>query len=215
MAIGRDDAAMPTEFLQQPGQRDDTEPTAGVILLAAGFSRRFGGVKLNALLPSGLSVFAQTFARIRAATPHLLIVTREALLEDILAAGAPREQIVLCNDAHKGMGHTLACGIAHVPRWHAALVCLADMPFVETSTYSLLLNALHKNALLVPEYKEQRGNPVGFGARWFPALATATGDTGGRELMKAHPEAIERIAVDDPAIHWDVDVPGDLEQHGD
>lgn len=68
------------------------------------------------------------------------------------------------------MGHTLVCGIQGIPDWSAALVCLADMPFIETATYTQLLNYLNEDSIVVPEYREQRGNPVGFGRRWFCPL---------------------------------------------
>lgn len=204
---------MATEPLQQkPGQQDDT-PNVGVILLAAGFSRRFGSIKLNALLPNGNTLAAQTLARIHAATDQILVVTRPELLTNLLDAGAPQNMTVLCTDAEQGMGHTLACGMRHLPpHWDAVLVCLADMPFVASSTYTQLLNAPHKDTIVVPEYQGKRGNPVGFGSRWFDMLAQATGDSGGREVMKAHPECVVKVAVNDPAIHVDVDVPGDLQR---
>ena len=205
---------MTTEPLQQkPGQQDDTF-TTGVILLAAGFSRRFGSSKLKARLPNGKTVFQQTLERIRGATDNILIVTRDELLDDLLQAGTPLAQTAVCPDAELGMGHTLACGIRHMPaHWDAVLVCLADMPFVETSTYATLLGALRPDVIVVPEHQGKRGNPVGFGGKWFTTLAQASGDSGGREVMKGNPDAILRVPVEDPAVHLDVDVPGDLGQH--
>lgn len=203
---------MPTEVLQQPGQQDDTK--RGVILLAAGFSRRFGGIKLNALLPNGNTVFGQTYARIKAATDNILVVTRPELLNILLAAGSPKDNTVLCPDADKGMGHTLACGIRSIPDWSGALVCLADMPFIETATYTQLLNALSEDAIVVPEFQGQRGNPVGFGSKWFELLAAATGDVGARGVMKDNAQAMVRVVVDDEGVCRDVDVPGDLGLEG-
>jgi len=201
---------MPTEFLQQPGQQDGTASNRGVILLAAGFSRRFGAIKLNALLPNDNTVFGQTYARIKAATDNILVVTRPELLNILLAAGSPKDNTVLCHDADKGMGHTLACGIQNIPEWSAALVCLADMPFIETATYTKLLNSLNEDSIVVPEYLGQRGNPVGFGRRWFELLAGATGDVGARGVMKEQANSIVRVTVDDEGVCRDVDVPGDL-----
>jgi len=191
-----------------PTQTPSSDP--GVILLAAGFSRRFGSIKLNAQLPNGNTVAGQTLTRINAATENILVVTRPELLNILLAAGSPPDNTVLCHDADKGMGHTLACGIHSIPNWSGALVCLADMPFIETATYTLLLNSLSEDGIIVPEYRGQRGNPVGFGSKWFELLTTATGDVGAREVMKDNSESIVRIALDDEGICRDVDVPGDL-----
>ncbi|MCB1649192.1 MAG: nucleotidyltransferase family protein [Pseudomonadales bacterium] len=205
---------MAKEPLQQKPGQQDVPLTTGVILLAAGFSRRFGSIKLNALLPNGKPLVQQTLERIQAATDNVIVVTREELLASLLQAGAPTEHTLLCPDADQGMGHTLACGMAQVPaHWDAVLVCLADMPFVETRTYTALLNALRPDAIVVPEHQGKRGNPVGFGRKWFAQLAQANGDSGGREVMKGNPNAIVKVAVEDPAVHLDVDVPGDLGQH--
>lgn len=201
---------MPTEYLQQPGQQDDPHSNRGVILLAAGFSRRFGSIKLNALLPNGHTVFGQTYTRIKAATDNILVVTRPELLNILLAEGSPKDNTVLCHDADKGMGHTLACGIQSIPDWSAALVCLADMPFIETATYTQLLNSLSEDGIVVPQFQGQRGNPVGFGRKWFELLAAATGDVGARGVMREHASSILKLAVEDEGVLRDVDVPGDL-----
>lgn len=191
-----------------PTQVPSSDP--GVILLAAGFSCRFGSIKLNALLPNGNTVTGQTLARIKAATDNILVVTRPELLNILLEAGSPSESTVLCLDSDKGMGHTLACGIRSIPDWSGALVCLADMPFIETATYTRLLKAMRKDSIVVPEYRGQRGNPVGFGNEWFELLTSATGDIGARAIMQNHQDAIVHINVDDEGICRDVDVPGDL-----
>lgn len=84
------------------------------------------------------------------------------------------------------------------------------MPFIETATYTQLLNSLSEDAIVVPEYRGQRGNPVGFGRRWFELLAAATGDVGARRVMREHADSILKLAVEDEGVCRDVDVPGDL-----
>ena len=190
----------------------------GVLLLAAGFSRRFGDIKLRARLRNGSSVFEQTLTRIAAATPHILVVTRPDLLEVPLTAQrvaqgldqSVRIDVVQCPDAHLGMGHTLAFGMAHLPQWTGCLVCLGDMPFIATATYAQMLAALHHDTILLPQYAGEVGNPVGFGCDFFPALRAVQGDTGGRDVVRANRERVHILAVNDPAILQDIDTPEDL-----
>lgn len=185
----------------------------GVLLLAAGFSRRFGAVKLGATLQNGETVIARTLARIRATGAPLRVVTRPELQDLLLASGARSEELVLCADADLGMGHTLAAGMRALPGWEACLVCLGDMPFIQSDTYVRLLQSLHGERITIPTFAGVRGNPVGFGAQWFASLLESTGDTGARDIVRGHPESIDCVAVDDPAILKDIDTPEDLARH--
>lgn len=185
----------------------------GILLLAAGFSRRFGAVKLGATLHNGDTVIGRTVLQIRSATTQLLVVTRPQLHDLLLKNGARPEELVICHDADLGMGHTLAAGMAQIPSWDACLVCLADMPFIRPDTYFRMLQALQHDRITVPTYLGERGNPVGFGAEWFEALRHSKGDAGAREVVRGNPERIDCLEVDDPAILKDIDTPGDLARH--
>ncbi|MDP1930713.1 MAG: nucleotidyltransferase family protein [Gammaproteobacteria bacterium] len=191
----------------------ETTGTVGALLLAAGFSRRFGDVKLRARLHNGSTVFSQTLARLAAATPNILVVTRDDLPDVTLTVeqlGSTTVRAVVCPDSHLGMGHTLAFGMNRIPNWDACLVCLGDMPFISTATYRQLLDALRSDAITLPRIEGQIGNPAGFGSDFYPALRKVLGDTGGREVVQANRERIQYITVPDSAVLQDIDTPEDL-----
>ena len=110
----------------------------GALLLAAGFSNRFGGIKLLARLNNGSTVFAQTLNRLSAAVEEVVIITRPDLVS---ALEADESQIRPFDHADQGMGASLAFGMKFTKHWDACIVCLSDMPFVRTATYSLLINS--------------------------------------------------------------------------
>lgn len=199
--------------MSSPADVSTSSQAPGVLLLAAGFSRRFGAVKLGAALQTGEPVIARTLMQIRGTTAPLRIVTRPALQDLLLRSGAQPEELILCGDADKGMGHTLAAGIRALPAWDACLVCLGDMPFIRSDTYIRLLQALRHDRMTVPTFQGSRGNPAGFGAQWFAMLGACAGDAGAREVLRSHPESIDCVAVDDPAILKDIDTPEDLARH--
>jgi len=200
----------------------------GVLVLAAGFSSRFGGSKLNAILGNGSTVLQQTLQHVSAASDNILIITRSELIEDgILDSGvchsdSPGRNItadqksalrtVLCEDSHLGMGQTLSFGISQIRDWDACLVCLGDMPFIRTSTYQQLLAVLQADNIVIPEYQGKTGNPVGFGKYFFEELLHLSGDTGGREIIQAYPQQVLRISVSDGAILEDIDTRADLQR---
>lgn len=182
-------------------------------MLAAGFSRRFGGIKLSAMLANGNTVLQQSSRLLQHTINDILVVTRP----DLLAAGVLRgtgfddTSIVLCQDAELGMGHSLACGVRALPaHWDACLVCLADMPFIKTSTLQQILSRAAPDRIVIPQHQQQNGHPICFGRDFFSELAKSQGDTGGREVIKRHPDNIEFIAVNDAGILQDIDTPEDL-----
>lgn len=181
----------------------------GALVLAAGFSNRFGSVKLCAKLESGHTVFEQTLARLREAVPEVIVITRPDLAPLLPVSGASLE---IFEDAEKGMGATLAHGISRVFHWQACLVCLADMPFIKTDTYRELAAVVDASHIVLPHYDSRPGNPVAFGRAFFEELSQLSGDTGGRAVIRQHPQQLISHPVSDPAILADIDTPEDLQR---
>ena len=179
----------------------------GALVLAAGFSSRFGSVKLCAELDNGLTMLEQTLQRISAVINPVIVVTRPELSNQIISHDIP---VHIFDQAERGMGASLAYGISCIEHWDACLICLADMPFIEQNTYQVLANTLASNTIVIPTYGNKKGNPVGFGRKFFKELKMLTGDGGARPVVQQHSEAIVKVKIDDPAILWDIDTPPDL-----
>ena len=64
------------------------------------------------------------------------------------------------------------------------------------------------DAVSVPVHEGEFGHPVGFGRSFGPALMALSGDRGAKALF-AQARVVE-VAVDDPGVLWDVDVPEKL-----
>lgn len=181
------------------------------ILLAAGSSRRFGSNKLLAPLADGTPLAVAAASRLIAAVPESIAVVRpgDAALAALLAGKGLR--IVECAEAERGMGHSLAAGVAAASTADAWLIALADMPAMKISTIAGLLALLHAgSALVAPFHAGRRGHPVGFAAGFGAELLSLSGDAGARELLARHASSLTRLDVDDPGILVDVDIPGDL-----
>ncbi len=183
----------------------------GAVLLAAGFSVRYGSIKLKAALPDGNTILRKTFNNLLQTTENIIIIGRKELLEqgvyDFIPASY-RSFLFLCEDARFGMGHTLACGIRHIPSmWQSAMICLGDMPFVRHDTLTRLLSAGRSQHIIIPTYQSARGHPVIFGRHFFPELQICQGDTGARHVLQSHPDSIIELDTDDPGILQDIDTP--------
>ncbi len=180
------------------------------LVLAAGFSHRFGSLKLCATLHNGATVFEQTLANIKQAVSETIVVTRPELAEELIQHC---DSLQIFDRAERGMGATLAYGISLVQEYDSSLICLADMPFIKPESYKAVAETLHADNIVLPCYRNQPANPVGFGKQYFAELMRLTGDSGGRPVLRAHQEAVQRLSLDDPGIVADIDTPDELERY--
>jgi len=187
------------------------------VLLAAGYSTRFGSNKLLHPLPAGSP---------DAGVPIALAAARHFIdaLPDSVAVIRPRAQklgkilrdagcnTVVCRNAAEGMGVSLAEGVRAAADAHGWVVALADMPYLRPDTIRVIAKALSEGAAIAaPAYRGERGHPVGFARRFLDELSALRGDAGARELIKKHPDWVTLCDVDDPGVLRDVDEPSDLE----
>lgn len=181
------------------------------ILLAAGSSRRFGSNKLLYRLPDGTPMAVAAALNLQPACERLIAVLNPDahLLADLMTkAGC---DIVICEDAQGGMGHSLAAGVRASGDAGGWLLALGDMPFIQTATHEAVAGCLRSGASMVAtEYQGRRGHPVGFSNKWSKELAAMSGDHGGRTLLEQHRGELVLCPVGDPGVLQDFDTPEDL-----
>lgn len=185
------------------------------IILAAGMSSRMGSIK--ALLPFGdRSLLELVLGNARASRLSSLIVVlghgEEEIRDKVNLAGTT----VVVNDRYRlGQSTSLHAGLDAVgPASEAVMFLLGDQPFVGAKTIDSLLTAFaaHRPQLMIPTCHGKRGNPVVAHRLLFPSIREITGDTGLRVLFPELRGRIVEHEVTDPAIHRDVDTPGDYVQ---
>jgi molybdenum cofactor cytidylyltransferase len=186
-----------------------TSPT--IIVLAAGPGRRFRGTEHKLQQPlGGSSVLGATLRHAVESRLPVLVVTTEGLAPlaaDVLAA---RDMLVLADaDTRRGIGHSIAAGVAERASAHGWLVLPGDMPLVKPATLRAVAAALAEHPVACAQYRGRRGYPVGFAAELYSELVMLSGDDGARRLIARYPAHGEE--VDDPGVLVDVDTVADLE----
>ncbi len=181
------------------------------VLLAAGAATRFGGAKLLHALPDGTPMAQQSACRLWAAVPESVAVLRP---EDSALANLLRSRGVRCvfnARAARGLGGSIACGVAATRGASGWVIALADMPFVQTATILAVVGALGGGAALVaPTHAGRRGHPVGFAACWRDALLALDGHHGARALLEEHEGTLQLLPVRDRGVLIDIDTVSDL-----
>jgi len=187
------------------------------ILLAAGFSRRFGlENKLLQALPDGRFMAAAAAQNLISGLPTSVAVLRAdnlqlaALLENI------GFHIVFCDANATEMSDSLATAIHHIQALPEAqtgcVIALADMPFIQTTTIERVAQSLQNGAdIVIPTYQQQRGHPVGFAVKFYNDLMKITGDEGARGVVKHNLEHVTFLDCNDIGILQDIDTPNDLD----
>lgn len=181
------------------------------ILLAAGTGSRFGSDKLVHPLEDGVAIAAHSARNLRAAALEVIAIVRwgDFSLQEMLEQEGC--QVTMFQGAARGMGASLAHGVGEARAADGWVVALADMPRISPDTIRSIVTALEQGALIAtPVYKEQRGHPVGFGAKLRDELLVLDGDAGARAVIERHASDVQLIACDDPGIHYDIDRKSDL-----
>ncbi len=94
---------------------------------------------------------------------------------------------------------------------HVALLPV-DHPPIRAETFARLAAqaANRPEAIVVPRFGGRRGHPALFPRSLFPALVSAPNEIGARAVLRAHPDRVLEIDVDDPAVVRDLNTPDDL-----
>lgn len=186
-------------------------PRPTIIVLAAGSGRRFGGAGHKLAQEFGhSSVLGSTLRNAVSSQLPVVLVTTPNLVHLAAQQLATRDIIVISDEeAARGMGHSIACGVGErsgSPGW---LVLPGDMPLVRPDSLLAVASALEQHAVVVAQHRGRRGHPVAFAAELYSELVLLKGDEGARRIVARYPA--HGLELPDPGVLQDVDTPADLQ----
>lgn len=191
-----------------------TTDSAVIVLLAAGESRRYGGIKQLADIDGEPMV--RRAARTALATGANVVVVTGAHAEQVAAALHDLPLLITHHPAwREGMGSSLAAGIRQACQQFAsasgALLCLADQPLLD-ATWLLQLLSRHREKperILATRHDDVAGPPVLFPRDCFNTLMHWSGDHGAHSLLQREAQRVDFFST---STNIDVDTPDDLIQ---
>jgi len=182
--------------------------TAGLIL-AAGGGRRYGMPKALVAYEGKLLV-DRAAETLRAAEVAQSLVVLGAQAPSVREKAAELPPSVVNPDWASGLGSSLRVGLEALTATpaEAVVVLLVDMPKVTAEAVRRVTAFAADDALVMGGYGTRRGHPVLLGRRHWPGvIATASGDRGARDYLRAHADRVRVVAVGDVADDFDLDVP--------
>lgn len=187
------------------------EPRLGVVLLAAGESKRFG--KENKLLYQidGDSLLRRSLDAMLSVAPDDFVVVVGHQAEEIESLVRDRPVRCIRNARYReGMGTSLACGAAalNAQALDGVLVCLGDLPSLEARHAAAIVSRfveIEADKIVVPRFRGKRGHPVCFPIRMVAELGKLSGDSGARDLILRNPRFVEFLEMPDDGCIRDLD----------
>jgi len=180
-------------------------------MLAAGRSRRFGGTPKVLARLGGKTLLARALETLdRCGVDEILVVTADP---DVAAEARPY-RVITIDTSDPALSTSLKAGIAALgDDVSAALVCLADMPFMSVGLIHRIMAADRPGTLaVVPRHREQLGNPVLINRALWPEIMALTGDRGARGIWEAHLDKVAFVEADSATPFLDIDTVADLEK---
>ena len=190
------------------------------VILAAGESRRMG--KKNKLL-------------LRIGKEALLV----KLVKAVCASDVGQVLVVIGHEAEKirqelndftlsfvynpnfseGMTTSIKSGLKEAsPDCDGFLICLADMPFINTPDINKLIHAYVKNRIkekrliVVPVFQGHRGNRVLFSSEFRNDILEHKKESGCKEIIMNNSASVKEIEMGDDNILLDVDTLEDYQR---
>jgi molybdenum cofactor cytidylyltransferase len=191
-----------------PAAAEPSRSRIAAVVLAAGRSRRFGPAN-NLLAPlHGEPLWWRVLDAVAASPAHPMVIVVghqqrrvRASLQRWRASRAYLRVRIVFNAAYRqGMASSLQAGLRALPAdCDGALICLADMPALQSSILRRLCTAHRRDDdAVLPVVDGRRGNPALLGRPLFGAvIAQLHGDQGARQLIgKALKPSRERPRLD-------------------
>jgi len=188
-------------------------PKPVAVVLAAGFSRRFGSNKLMHPLSDGRSILWHSLQPYINAGCDLACVTRPDSAEVISLLKSLGIKTLSCDQAEQGMSASIAVAAQYAHSLSRPLMLgLGDMPYMRAQSLQQLLQAwdLLKPEILYPCVNGQQGHPVVFRASYFSELASLEGDKGAKSLLAG--ELATAVNLEDIGLVRDIDISADLSE---
>lgn len=175
------------------------------IILASGFSRRMGQNKLLMKINEETIIEKVIKEVKKSEIEKIYIVTNNEDIKNI--AYKLDINVVENKDAIKGQSEGIKAGVKAIKENGDFMFFCGDQPFIDFITINNLIykSKINEDKIIVPTFKNRKGNPVIFPRNFRLDLLKLEGDIGGRYIIKAHNDKVVFFEVNKELFLKDID----------
>lgn len=189
--------------------------SVSAILLAAGESRRMGGVN-KLLLPLGGVPMVRHITRVLQASEIrelVVVLGHEAIQVENALSGL---QVRTVHNEHfaEGQMTSVHAGMdALIQAADGVMVCLSDQPFLTTEDINDLIHAFctrEDAEVIVPTYRGRRGNPIVIASKYRKSILSGQRNLGCKNLIEKNPDIVATVEWVSDHVVVDIDTRRDV-----
>lgn len=195
---------------------DETNKKIGVIILAAGESKRLDYFPKQLLKFNGKTLLRNAVENALNSTADLVCVVLGANAEKLKPEIQDLQvETVINENWADGMASSLQNGLRKLleiePDLDAVCITLCDQPLINSEIINQLIDKFStgKSLIIASEYTETVGVPAIFASSLFNELLALKSSEGAKKIILKHPESVQQISV--PEAAFDIDTKEDFE----
>ena len=173
------------------------------ILLAAGQSKRMQGENKLTKNIRGIPLIKHSLQNIlNSSIDEIIIVLGhdKEIIEKLIDKN-DKIKFIFNKDFKSGIASSIKSGLKNLSKQTKAfIICLGDMPLVNTNIYNQLIEARKNKEIIVPVYKGQQGNPILFSKSMKEKVMSISGDVGAKQILKLNKDKILNLEMNDQSI---------------
>ncbi len=181
-----------------------------MILLAAGNSTRYHGIKLLDLIDGKkMYLYILELLKVFPLSPKIIVTQYDEIVSCALDYGF---EAIINHEPELGISHSIHLGLKAAleknPSLEGVMFGVCDQPYLKRSSLERLLqtfSSTDKNIAALA-WQESIGNPCIFGSKYYEELFALTLDVGGKKILKRHPEDVELVMVQEEKELIDIDI---------
>ena len=185
------------------------------ILLAAGQSKRMGGDnKLMKKYNKKYLINHIIGTLIKSKVNKIIVVLGfQKIKVRKITVKNKKINFVFNKNYKSGMASSIKTGLKRISKKNIGfLIVQADMPLISKKIINSLCYAIKNNnkEIVVPIYKINMGNPIGFKSSMIKILNKTKGDSGAKKMIKRNKKKLSLIKVNSKSIFKDFNTQGDF-----
>ena len=173
------------------------------ILLAAGQSKRMTDENKLTKEIKGIPLIKHSVKNILASSINELIIVlgyQKEIIEKLIDKHK-KIKFVYNKDFESGMASSIKIGLNNLSeKTEAFFICLGDMPMVSYDIYDQIVKFKDNKEIIVPTYKEQRGNPVLFNKSMKEKIMNISGDVGAKKILELNKNKTLNLEVNNQGV---------------